>query len=271
MDKIKILVACHKKADVYSNDVYLPIHVGKALSSEDLGFIGDNTGDNISIKNRQYCELTAQYWAWKNLDCEYVGLCHYRRYLASEFSQDNVELLMNGADIVLAKSIYFDKSLLAWHKEALTEEDVYIFYNLFKKVYPQFSLDLDKVYLQGNKLNPGNIFLCKKTLFDEFAKWQFDFFFELEKVLRPSGYSRLNRIVGYFGEVMFDIYVSIRNLKVLEMPLVSMMGKNEHVLDMGWKERIIKNFRFKRFNCSNKWSEAVVTGMKADGIYDHIK
>lgn len=41
----------------------------------------DNEGDNISGKNPDYCELTAQYWAWKNIDCDYYGFFHYRRYL----------------------------------------------------------------------------------------------------------------------------------------------------------------------------------------------
>ena len=81
MEKIKILVACHKQAEVFKNNVYLPIHVGKALHKDvDLGFLGDDTGENISRLNPLYCELTAQYWGWKNLDVEYIGLCHYRRY-----------------------------------------------------------------------------------------------------------------------------------------------------------------------------------------------
>lgn len=88
MEKIKILVACHKPGPVYHNDIYTPIHVGKAISrykDEMADMIGDNTGDNISEKNPYYCELTAQYWAWKNLhDVEYVGFCHYRRFLISQ-------------------------------------------------------------------------------------------------------------------------------------------------------------------------------------------
>lgn len=42
----------------------------------------DNTGDNISSKNKYYCELSTQYWVWKNIDSEYYGFCHYRRYLS---------------------------------------------------------------------------------------------------------------------------------------------------------------------------------------------
>lgn len=78
---VKILIASHKNAEFPKNEMFLPIHVGKAISNLNLPIQGDNTGDNISKKNLFYCELTAVYWAWKNLDTtEYIGLCHYRRY-----------------------------------------------------------------------------------------------------------------------------------------------------------------------------------------------
>ncbi|MBQ3778942.1 MAG: DUF4422 domain-containing protein, partial [Fibrobacter sp.] len=90
--KIKILVCCHKPCPVPSQDWFLPIQVGAALSKQDLGFQKDNlvngeTCDNISEKNPNYCELTALYWAWKNIrkiypEIQYIGLNHYRRYFA---------------------------------------------------------------------------------------------------------------------------------------------------------------------------------------------
>ena len=87
---IKILVAAHKKYWMPDDSVFLPIQVGAALHPA-LGYIPDNTGDNISAKNPNYCELTALYWAWKNLDCEYIGLCHYRRYFGHKVHSKDIE------------------------------------------------------------------------------------------------------------------------------------------------------------------------------------
>ena len=76
---IKILVATHKQYWMPEDSVYMPIHVGRE-GKADIGYTGDHTGDNISSKNANYCELTGLYWAWKNLDADYIGLVHYRRY-----------------------------------------------------------------------------------------------------------------------------------------------------------------------------------------------
>ncbi len=77
---LKIFIATHKKFDVPMSKYHVPLHVGRE-GKEDLGYLGDNTGDNISLKNPNYCELTGLYWIWKNVkDVDYIGLCHYRRY-----------------------------------------------------------------------------------------------------------------------------------------------------------------------------------------------
>lgn len=80
MANVKILVAFHKKSVVVDNPIYLPIQVNKINAKENLGFQGDDDGNNISFKNPLYCEMTAVYWGWKNLDADYYGLFHYRRY-----------------------------------------------------------------------------------------------------------------------------------------------------------------------------------------------
>ena len=86
MKKIKIYVAYHKKGQIIKNEVFEPIHVGHSLNPDEWfenNMICDNNGINISHKNKGYCELTAHYNVWKNLEQfdnpDYVGFCHYRR------------------------------------------------------------------------------------------------------------------------------------------------------------------------------------------------
>jgi hypothetical protein len=86
--KIKIFVAHHKPWYIYEDDVYVPIQVWKKKAKVDLWILWDDTWDNISEKNSNYAELTAQYWVWKNYDLsdvDYVWFCHYRRYMTYRF------------------------------------------------------------------------------------------------------------------------------------------------------------------------------------------
>ena len=90
---LKIFIATHKKFDVPMSKYHVPLHVGRE-GKEDLGYLGDNTGDNISLKNPNYCELTGLYWIWKNVkDVDYIGLCHYRRYFLKVRLVDDIKNL----------------------------------------------------------------------------------------------------------------------------------------------------------------------------------
>ena len=87
---IKLFVCCHKPVNVPKHPLLVPLQVGAALAGEHFpGFLHDDAGDSISEKNRSYCELTGQYWAWKNIKADYYGLCHYRRYFS--FSAEKLE------------------------------------------------------------------------------------------------------------------------------------------------------------------------------------
>ena len=78
---IKIIVAVHKEYWMPLDSVYLPLFVG-AIGKNDIHYQRDDEGENISYKNPFYCELTGLYWAWKNMEDDYIGLVHYRRYFA---------------------------------------------------------------------------------------------------------------------------------------------------------------------------------------------
>lgn len=94
----KILATYHKQYPVLSDECILPIHVGREaghttkdgnLSDDETkwlidNMIGDNTGDNISNRNREFSECTGLYWFWKNYDysnLDFVGAFQYRRQL----------------------------------------------------------------------------------------------------------------------------------------------------------------------------------------------
>jgi len=131
---IKILVATHKEYWMPKDEVYLPLHVGRE-GKQDLGYIGDNTGENISLKNANYCELTGLYWAWKNLDCEYIGLCHYRRYFSKKsigkdkkaaiLHKDDYEKLLQKYDVLLpTKRNYYIETVRSQYEHAHNKRDL---------------------------------------------------------------------------------------------------------------------------------------------------
>ncbi len=125
---IKILVAYHKRSVLINDDIFLPIHVGKISSKDELGIIGDDTGDNISNKNQIYSEMTAAYWGWKNLRTDYIGLCHYRRILTFE-SQSLFESFVRGAYYYISKIICLFKPghlVIRHHNVKVNKEELFL-------------------------------------------------------------------------------------------------------------------------------------------------
>lgn len=106
--EVQVLVAYHRQSKVIADDVYRPILVGAAVTSEkckdgriylDESFLSalpfrDDTGDNRSRQNRFINEMSAVYWGWRHLpelgNPDYVGLVHYRRFFITKPIPENV-------------------------------------------------------------------------------------------------------------------------------------------------------------------------------------
>jgi len=225
--RIKIFVCFHKKDFVIDTPPYIPIQVGKANAKVDLGMIGDDTGDNISDKNPWYCELTAQYWIWKNCkDADYVGLCHYRRYLdfcPSFFYQfrpyihSDLNYLIQHTSLPESKLSDYDviipsqRSLTTPLYDSLcmshVKADVDILGDVVSELYPEYKMDYDKVIKVGNKYTPCNILFAKKKIFDDYSKWLFDILFEFEKKLTVPMSPYQPRLMGYYSERLLYVFL----------------------------------------------------------------
>lgn len=238
---IKILVATHKKYWMPNDVVYLPIHVGRE-GKEDIGYIGDNTGDNISTKNANYCELTGLYWAWQNLKCDYIGLCHYRRYFCKEsFILKFFVYSFNRfkTTIILNKKCY--ENLLSKYQIILPKRyklhniDVYMQYKLnhnidnldkclkiIDRIYPEYVESYKKVMKQ-DEMYLYNMFVMPKSVFDDYMRFLFAIFTELEKNIDISNYDPYqSRVYGFLSERLFNVWLEKNKFKIKEMPVLNL-------------------------------------------------
>lgn len=240
MDKlpkiVKVLVVYHKESELVKSDILTPIHVGRDINPNNnwlnTNMIGDNTGENISFKNSTYCELTALYWAWKNLDADYIGLCHYRRFLSFKGKLTNTYELTNQ---VLEKIGLNDKTISRMcnkydiilppvyntHPAGLPEQIMtnYDFYcnehikkdmdamiSVINTYYPEYSQDAEK-YLKAKKSFFYNMFIMKRELYNDYMEFLFGVLGKLEGIIDISDDKYQARVFGFLAERLQNIFV----------------------------------------------------------------
>lgn len=238
--KTVILVATHKEYKMPSDSLYAPIHVGKALSNLALPYLGDNTGDHISEKNPYYCELTALYFAWKNMDADYMGLAHYRRHFTlhkplfikkDKFSclltKQEAETLLKEHDILLPKKRnYFIETGYSQYVHAHPAEPLLKIKELIHTLYPEYESAFHQV-MNSKKAHRFNMFVMKKEILDDYCSWLFSLLFALEKDLDISSYDTYNkRVYGFLSERLLDVYLIKHNLSYKELPVLFMEKEN---------------------------------------------
>ena len=225
---IKILVAAHKKYWMPDDSVYLPIQVG-AEGKADLGYTKDNTGDNISAKNKNFCELTGLYWAWKNLAAEYVGLVHYRRYFTRKevrgieakksqilTEKDWEKLLANYSVVVPDKRKYYIESNRSHYTHAHHMEGLDITEQILKEKYPDYLPSFNTV-MNRTWAHMFNMFVMRRDLFNDYMTWMFDILFELEKRVDISGWDTYeSRIYGFVSELLLDVWLEKNQINYKE-------------------------------------------------------
>lgn len=236
---IKIIVATHKKYWMPDDTMYFPLHVG-AEGKESIGYIPDNTGDNISSKNANYCELTGVYWAWKNLKSDYIGLAHYRRHFSNGrlVNDKKSKVIMNedlnriivkseGVEIFLPKPRnYWMETNYSQYAHAHHAVDLDTTREILNEKYPEYVSAYDRSMKKtiGHRFN---MFIMKKDKFDEYCAWLFDVLFELERRLDISSYNKNDsRVFGFVSERLLDVWIETKGYAYIELPYVFMENQN---------------------------------------------
>jgi len=226
-NKIEVYVVAHSPEEIKSikgNDIYKPLFVGRN-GEDNLGFLSDDTGDNISSKNSAYCELTGLYWMWKNSSADIVGLVHYRRYFAKRkygkrLEKEDLNEIFKDYDIILPKrtkslfdNVYQDYAHWNYAKDLDLSREI------IKETTPEYLDSFDKV-MEGNSLYYYNMFIAPKKLISSYCEWIFPILFEIEKRVNLEGYdSYQQRIYGFLTERLFDVWMDKQNFRVKECEL----------------------------------------------------
>lgn len=279
--KINIFIACHKPTYVIKNPLFVPVQVGTALTQwRGEGMRYDNDGDNISEKNPWYCELTAQYWAWKNCDCDYFGFFHYRRYLTfSEVYSITADGKLQGKkkacpyielddiredltsyrlepewmkmqiekyDLMTVMREKINSTVYHQYEQYHLVRDLDLILEILAQKYPEYEKASEK-YMASKEIYYMNMFIMKKTLFHEYMEWLFDILAEFEVRKKQEDQSGMEpRLIGFLAERLFGVFYTYQREKgkrCAELPYLKFY--NTDIGEMKFGQQYIRTFRLK--------------------------
>lgn len=241
---VKIVVATHKKYRMPVDEMYIPLHVGATGKKDsegkelDLGYVKDNVGENISTLNASFCELTGLYWAWKNLDSDYIGLTHYRRHFSLKnkakfedvLSYNELEPFLGRIKIFTPnKRKYYIESLYSHYKHTHYSEQLDKTREIIEDRHPEYLASYDRI-IKHSYGYMFNMMIMEKSLFDDYCLWLFDILFELKNRINMTELDDFQgRFYGRVSEIIFNVWLDkkiicgeINKQQIKEIPCVHM-------------------------------------------------
>ena len=216
----RIYVMTHKNIDKLPDDMYIPLHVGKK-GKESLGYLGDDTGDEISGKNLHYCELTGMYWVWKNISCDIVGICHYRRFFLLDnelLKKSYIERQLEEYSIIIPNSrcVSGSEDAYSHYTERHYKKDLDLCRTVIGENYPEYLSAFDFT-MRTVLISMGNMWITRKDIYDRYCGWLFDVLSEVENRLDMAGYDAYQqRVFGFLSERLFRVWLFMQKETVWE-------------------------------------------------------
>ena len=228
-----IYVITHKifNDSIVDNKFYQILHVGKNENCRSY-YLRDDTGDNISFKNNEFCELTGLYWIWKNgleSPSEVTGIVHYRRYfttrreqLCQEYFNTNPTILSGDtiSDQLLNHDIILPVLKHPLHNVEYVygshhyTKDLILLRDSISSICPEYLKTFDHE-MKSHSYYYANMMVCKKQVLDDYCSWLFPILFDVEKKIDVSSYDNYQkRVIGFLAERLVKVYVVHNHLRV---------------------------------------------------------
>lgn len=254
---VTVGVATHKQYRFPKDSCYLPIEVGAALRpAQKLGYQRDDDGKSISTLNEYYCELTAIYWLWQNVDADYVGLAHYRRHFGRKrllpfvkgdrynyiATTETISAALTKADIVLPKRRnYVIETIHSHYSNTFTSLHFDIARGVIASKQPAYLASFDKV-MNRRGAHMFNMFIMRKDLFSSYCAWLFPILDEVFSQVDATRYTAFEkRYVGRVSEVLLDVWIDANGYRYTELPLITTERED-------WPKKIVNFLLAKFFN-----------------------
>lgn len=217
-------------------DGFIPINAGGHRD----GLVCDDSGENISTLNEHFGELTAIYWAWKNLhNIDVIGISHYRRYLMhrnnliktfydislSDFNKLKYDYRAFANDLQNYDMVFGKK----WHFAGMSVRQQFLSHHPYPQVldctrnvimshYPD-AVALWDDFMNGTEAYCCCLFVVTWKQFGDLCNWMFPMLFELNQKIDFSVFdSYQKRMIAFLYERLLNVYIMYRKLNVKEYP-----------------------------------------------------
>lgn len=197
-------VCNHRDKPLMGHPSLLPfeyaIQAGADLTEKRIASLLDNTGTNISKRNKQYCEMTATYWVWKNTCHDWVGIEHYRRHLLVV-----PEMLAENVDAILPLPYTCYPDTVAQFRRFVSEDVLDALLRALKELHPK-EYDSYLAILQGQYQYTYNLVCARRQVFDAYCAWFFRITKRMEGMAEDVPEIGNTRALSYVAEVLTNIY-----------------------------------------------------------------
>lgn len=243
---VSLFVLAFKPIDYDIPNDYKLLECGASLHNKNFAEYLDNISENISNRNKIYCDTTGAYWIWKNVHTPIKGQMQYRRFFNKSLDQYCVKEILKSSDIIVGNPFNFGTiSLKDQFNKGLPNNYLETIKDIINEKYPEYNDSYERYIEHGSILfySPG--FITKESIYDSICEFCFDLIFEFMNRYGFDDEDKLYeytkewclknnqefeeskvRLPGHLFERLFTLYVFHNKLKIYNSGPYELKEKN---------------------------------------------